>query len=314
VSSTTAQTVHITKLEVHAGDVGARIDWLVRLMMAAVESSGVLSAEILPPTVSNQMHWTLVQCFHNEQQVQNWQASAQRARLLAELAPDLEKKEISISEAVDAGYGSVGSVAVAVVTKVKPGLESVYLECEGKFQVAQSRYPGYRGVYVQPPTSNTPGMWTTLIRFESPASFQTWFNSQERKKLLEASDQLVSSTDYQHVGTSFPGWFPSDSAGSKGPPNWKTAMLILLGLYPIVMLEIRFLMPVLHGLPPALANFIGNSISVMLTTWLTMPLFIKLFKQWLFPTAQTAKWIAVGGTLACLLIYALLIALLWRLL
>ena len=120
-----------------------------------------------------------------------------------------------------------------------------------------------------------------------------------------------------HVASSagsFPGWFPAKETGGKGPPNWKTAALILLGLYPIVMLEIRYLNPQLHSLNPAIANFIGNSISVALTTWVTMPLSIKAFTPWLFPKKDTPAWVSPVSVVVVLVIFALEIALLWRLL
>lgn len=91
-------------------------------------------------------------------------------------------------------------------------------------------------------------------------------------------------------------------------------MLILLGLYPIVMLEIRFLNPTLHGVPSAIANLIGNCISVALTTWVTMPLLIKAFTPWLFPKKETPSWVSPVSIAVLVAIFAIEVALLWRLL
>jgi hypothetical protein len=61
--------------------------------------------------------------------------------------------------------------------------------------------------------------------------------------------------------------------------------------------------------------FIGNVISVALTTYLTMPLFIKTLGWWLFPKSDTSK-IAVNaaGTALIFLLYAIEVAALWHLL
>jgi uncharacterized protein len=314
-ASSQPATVHITRLNApNSAHFHEYIDWLARLMMIGVESSGVLSAEIVPPAASGENEWTLVQRFHSADHIENWRKSESRSKLLDEIRPKVEANEVFLSETDDTAYGIVGNVAVAIVTRVKAGQEAEYLECERSFQSAQTKSPGYRGVYVQPPTSGTPGMWTTLIRFDSPTSLDNWFSSAERQKLLEKSDQVVSSTDYQMVQTSFPGWFTAQNDGAKGPPNWKTAMLILLGLYPIVMFEIRYLMPLLHGVQPAAANFAGNVISCALTTWVTMPLAIKLFNSWLFPTSKTPKWMNPVGVIVLFGLYVFEIALLWRLL
>ena len=275
-------SVQITTLEVITGDVSEHVDWLARLMMTGVENWGVLSAEIIPPS-SNKADWSLVQRFQSDEELARWTDSPARKAFWTEVAPDLESGRLKLAESTTEAFGTAGSVAVAIVTKVKPGNEQKYCECEGRFQRAQARRPGYRGVYVQPPTSGTPGLWTTLLRFDSPEALDAWFHSPERLKLLGELETIVSSTEYQRVATSFPGWFPQADGAKTGPPNWKTAMLILLGLYPIVMIEIRYLLPQLHALNPALAGFIGNVLSVGATTYLTMPASIKLFNKWLFP-------------------------------
>lgn len=314
-SAPSAHTVHLTKLSVKSGDVGEHVDWLTRLMMVGVGSGTVLSAEIIPPNSPDENVWTLVQRFHEHQFIADWQANSDRLTLLEEVAPKIEGNEIALSEVVSSAYGTVGSVAVAIVTHVKSGLESTYREFEQQFQSAQAKRRGYRGVYLQPPTNKTPGVWTTLIRFDSPDALDEWFVSDERSKLLALTDPVVSFTDYQTMSGSFPGWFPSQEKGGKGPPNWKTAMLILVGLYPIVMLEIRYLNPVLQGMPSAaVVNFIGNAISVALTTWVTMPLLIKAFTPWLFPKKDTPAWVNPVSFAVLLVIFAVEIALLWRLL
>ncbi len=308
-----ANTVHLTKLSVKCTDVGEHVDWLTRLMMVGVGSGSVLSAEIIPSSTPDENEWTLVQRFHDHHLLAEWQARSDRLKLLEELAPKIEGNEVALNETVTSTYGTVGSVAVAIVTEVKSGLEAPYREFEKQFQSAQAKRRGYRGVYLQPPTKKTPNVWTTLIRFDSPDTLDEWFVSEERRKLLTLAEPVVSSTEFQAVTGSFPGWFPQEK-GQKGPPNWKTAMLILLGLYPIVMLEIRFLNPQLHSLNPAVANLIGNAISVALTTWVTMPLLIKAFTKWLFPKKETPSWVSPVSLAVLVAGFAIEVALLWRLL
>ncbi|CAK6686548.1 hypothetical protein IFHNHDMJ_00021 [Synechococcus sp. CBW1107] len=81
------------------------------------------------------------------------------------------------------------------------------------------------------------------------------------------------------VSTSFPGWVPVDPISGQGPPDWKTATLILLELFPIVRLALKLFNPLftslqIHG---ALATSIGNAISVALTSCLKMPFFVQEF-------------------------------------
>jgi uncharacterized protein len=102
----------------------------------------------------------------------------------------------------------------------------------------------------------------------------------------------------------------------KGPPNWKTAMLVLLGLFPIVMLELKFLSPNLSslGMHASLETFIGNSISVAITSFFTMPLFVSWFGWWLFPEKGLEERLTAKGLTMLGLLYAVEIIALWRLL
>ena len=55
------------------------------------------------------------------------------------------------------------------------------------------------------------------------------------------------------------------------------------------MLEIRFLSPLLNGLPLAASTFIGNAISVSLVSWPLMAVAIFGLGWWLKPDPQK-RW------------------------
>lgn len=293
----------------HSAETGKYLDWLARLMMESIESTGVMSAEIFP-SVTTGTEWALLQQFYTDVQIDAWLSSEGRKKMMEELAPDLASQKVTLLESRDPTYANIGSV-LAVVTHVKEGQEKAFFAFEKKYQITQAHTPGYRGAYLQPPTKETAGTWTTLIRFDSPQSMDKWFHSEERKQIVSESEKLVRFTDYQHVTTSFPGWFPTMSGG-EGPPNWKTALLILLGLYPSVMLVILYFLPIVKRYPTALDNFLGNIITVAVTTWVTMPLFIKVYHSWLFPTVSTPKWVNPISLISLLLFFAAEIAFFWR--
>ena len=91
-------------------------------------------------------------------------------------------------------------------------------------------------------------------------------------------------------------------------------MIVLLVLFPIVMLEIKFLSPLTSGLNPSLATFIGNAISVSLVSWPMIPIAIWFLEWWLSPQEDKRLQATLVGTGVVLLLYLLEIALLWRLL
>jgi hypothetical protein len=79
------------------------------------------------------------------------------------------------------------------------------------------------------------------------------------------------------------------------------------------MLELKFLNPQLATLNPAVRTFIGNAISVAVTTWPLMPLAIWMFSAWLFPENKP-RWLVLTSPLFLLACYAVEIAVFWHLL
>jgi uncharacterized protein len=284
--------------------------WQAKALTRAAGFDGFLNSEITPS--GNGSSWAVTLRFSDSNHLDAWRNSETWRRLLEEAQPLIAEKssiEIEVKESE-----TDGGVVEAIITRVKPGKEAAYREWETKIQQAQSKFPGYRGSYVQPPVAGELG-WTTLMRFDTAAQLDAWLKSPARAALVKEAEPLIEYAHLQRMGSSFPGWFPTDPQTGKGPPNWKAGMLVLLGLFPIVMLETRFLSPRLSGVNFSLAMFIGNTISVFLTTYLTMPLFVKIFVWWLFPKAEASKVaVNLAGTALIFLLYAVEVAALWHLL
>jgi len=281
--------------------------WQAQALTRAAGFKGFLNSEIIPS--GDGLSWTIMLRFGNSEQLDVWRKSDTWRRLVEEAQPLLAEKSSVEIEVQDSGPD--GGVVEVIITEVKAGKEAAYREWETKVQQAQSKFPGYRGSYVQPPVSGELG-WTTLMRFDTAEQLDAWLKSPERAALVKEAEPLVEYAHLQRMGTSFPGWFPTDPKTGQGPPNWKAAMLVLLGLFPIVMLESFFLMPRIASLNFSLALFIGNTISVALTTWLTMPLFIKALEWWLFPKPDAPKSVHWKGTLLIFALYALSVAIFWK--
>lgn len=206
-----------------------------------------------------------------------------------------------------------GAATLIVIEQVKPGKEEAYQEWAHRIQKVEAGFPGYKGGYTQPPTAADVG-WITLLCFDTAANLGRWLNSPERTALVGEAEHLVDKSTVRQVESSFPGWIPTDPGTGKNPPNWKATMLVLLGLYPIVCLEIHFLMPHLAGLRPALAGFLANALSVALVAYVTMPIFVRAFDKWLFPKNSNPQKTHVVGMALILALFALEVALFWNIL
>jgi antibiotic biosynthesis monooxygenase (ABM) superfamily enzyme len=310
-SPSSSVAILLAKFHLRHGAENEFAAWQAKALTRAAGFEGFLNSEMTPAS-AEALAWTVMLRFRSSGNLDAWRKSETWHNLLEDAQAFLaEKSSIEIETKETEPDGGVVEV---IVTKVKPGREEAYRQWETKIQQAQSKFPGYRGSYVQPPIAGELG-WTTLMRFDSAEQLDRWLKSPERAALLREVEPLIDYAHLQRMETSFPGWFPTDPKTGQGPPNWKAAMLVLLGLFPIVMLEARFLSPRLASLNSSFAMFIGNTISVALTTWLTMPLFIKGLGWWLFPKSEASKIrVNIAGTALIFVLYAIEVAVLWNLL
>ncbi len=307
--------VLIATAKVRAGQDRAFAEWKARHDTVIGKFTGFVSSDIIPPTHAGGDEWTIILNFESKDDLAAWQKSPERAAVVAEGMPLFEGGSLGeIVQIGDGGGQPESNVTEIIFSKVKAGREDAYREWTTRIQAAQAKYPGYCGMYLQPPQEKG-GLWTTILRFDSEVHLEAWMNAAERKQLLLESKAFIEHEALSRLATSFPGWVPLDPMTGKGPPNWKTALLVLLGLFPVVMLELRFFNPVLAGwgLNSSFATFVGNSVSVAATSFLTMPLAVRGFGWWLFPKVESFRTNA-RGVLILTLLFALEISLLWKLL
>jgi uncharacterized protein len=286
--------------------------WHARFQTAMLQSPGALSFEYWPPT-PDQEEAVAVGRFNSVDALRHWRHSETNRALVAEAVPMVEGglvMQLAGQAAIE--YYVQHSATEVIITQIKPGKEEEYRAFADRIQKVQEAFPGYLGSFVEPPHHLETG-WTTVLRFNSLDNLNAWLDSPQRAALLKESEELIEGFHAQRVDTSFPGWAPTDPATGKPPNMWKTASLVLLTLFPVVMLELKFVTPNLKMLNPALNTFIGNAISVALTTWPLMPLAIRLFHAWIFPENQP-RWLVLTSPVFLVALYAIEIAVLWRLL
>jgi uncharacterized protein len=311
-----APAVLIASAKLRPGQDEAFAAWQAQHNATIDRFAGFISSDVIPPSQPGSNEWTIILNFRSEEELATWQRSSERAKLVGEITPLLEGGSIGEAARLDRpGERPGANVTEVIFSKIKPGMGSRYREWAVRIQAAQAKYAGYQGMYLQPPTEKE-GVWTTIIRFDTAEHLQAWMEAPERADLLGESKAFIEREQLMRLATSFPGWVPINPLTGKGPPNWKTALLVVLGLFPIVMLEMRFLSPILTalGMHASLATFVGNCISVAATTFITMPLFIRWFGWWLFKDEDASGWLEPVGSSLLVVLLAIEVGALWNLL
>jgi len=284
------------------------VEWQGKFNKEIARWPGFISLEILAPNEATGQRWVVVQRFRKASIASHWSSSDIYQNLLKELesivVPDTLEKRLSGEN------GLQNCVTEVFVTQVDPKKESIFRQWIAKIHQAEAKFPGFRGVYVQSPSQGR--NWITLLQFETQENLDHWLNSSERKELLRESESLITALESHRVVSAYAGWFSSLVTKGEIPSAWKQTMLVLLVLFPIVMLELKFLSPLTKVLDISLATFMGNALSVALIAWPMMPLAISLLGWWLAPKPENKKRVLIGGIILVTLIYLLEIILFWH--
>jgi hypothetical protein len=195
-------------------------------------------------------------------------------------------------------------VTEIITVSVKPGMEEAYHAWVDDIRQLEAKFPGYRGLQLQPPIPGLQDGWVSLLRFDTSEHLNAWLESDARRAALREVEPFIDKRE-QQIATSFSGWFTFGDAPDQVPPNWKQSMIVLLMLYPIVMLELLYLNPLLKSLGMAEATFIGNLLSVAALGYLLVPPANRAFDWWLRPTPHGPPWATAAGVTLIIGLYAL---------
>lgn len=172
-------------------------------------------------------------------------------------------------------------------------------------------FPGYEGTALFPADSSGQ-QWMSVLRFRRADQLTDWMRSRERQDALPRLRGGLTR-DFAELTRSAP--FGSTVRVAEGQaritPAWKSAMVVLLCLYPTVMVLSKSLSPALGGVGvnPSVAVFVGNVVSIVALQWVLVPAVSRPLRRWLDPIDGAAARISMAGAAAIAVGYAALLAL-----
>lgn len=155
--------------------------------------------------------------------------------------------------------------------------------------------------------------WYTVLHFEQPDQLRDWLQSSDREALLKAGRDIFTSYKFTSFETGMQGWF-SDQSGEElnglGPPAWKEILAVVLGLYPIIMVQGFILerLGLFDDWDPASAMLANNLITTCVFTLVVMPRIVRWLNFWLRPAHRRASMgVEVVGTVVTVLAMAAMV-------
>lgn len=285
------------------------IDWQTKLNAEITAFPGFVSLEIISSIENEKPVWKVVQRFSSSANGSNWSQSQEYQQLIEALKKLVGPQAVQEIESPISNLQS--GVTEVFVTQISPEKEHAFRDWIAKMHHIEAQFPGFRGMYLQSPLSKQGFNWLTFLHFDTTEHLDRWLNSPERQKILQESKGLITSLESHRVISAYAGWFSSLETTGRLPSKWKQNMIVLLVLFPIVMLEMKYLSPLTASLHSSVATFISNAISVYLLAWPFVPLAIKGLKWWLVPKADQERTINLLGLLTVLALYLLEILFFW---
>ena len=249
------------------------------------------------------LDWGIAVTFANEGALNQWLDGAARQRLLSAgrqrgILCATADMVIAADSGVPAGVGLFRH-------SVARDRNDEFVAAEAQLAEVSAQFSGFEGVCTFAAPNG--GEAFAVLRFRTAHQLAAWLESPQRlaglgplRSSLTREFSRVSST------TTFGSTVRTENGHTAVTPNWKTAMLILLVLYPTVMLLSRFLGPVMDGLgaPPWLSMWVSQVVSLVFLQWALMPWAGRWFRRWLDPIDGAGTRISILGAGTLVIGYA----------
>ncbi|KDF00338.1 hypothetical protein Y900_015655 [Mycolicibacterium aromaticivorans JS19b1 = JCM 16368] len=281
-----------------ANDPADFIEWADTMRTTASESTDFRVSVLADP----HLDWGLAVTFANARALHHWLDSSARQRSLNDgRRCGILRATADIVIVEDSGVPSgVGFFRHMVAAD----RAADFVAAEAQLAEVSARFSGFEGCCTFAP--DTGGDSFAVLRFRTEHQLVTWLESPERRAALGPL-RLSLTREFSMVSsiTTFGSTVRTENGHTAVTPRWKTAMLILLVLYPTVMLLSRFMGPVLDGAgaPPWLAMWLSQVVSVAVLQWALMPWVGRWFRRWLDPIDGAGVRISVLGASVILVGY-----------
>jgi antibiotic biosynthesis monooxygenase (ABM) superfamily enzyme len=182
------------------------------------------------------------------------------------------------------------AITVVVTRRVKRGREKEAEHWISGITQAAMKFEGHLGANIIPSTSPRKPEYVVIFRFNNDANLKKWEESTIRAEWIDrAKTFTVGKTKIQKI-TGLEYWFTlPDKPFQVPPPRYKMAITTILALYPTVKLVGTISNSLTAYTSISFHLLVELAATVVLMTYLVMPVMIRLLAFWLYKDGKKSK-------------------------
>ncbi|MGB3485904.1 MAG: hypothetical protein WBB07_27250 [Mycobacterium sp.] len=186
---------------------------------------------------------------------------------------------------------------------VIPDRTTEFIAAEEQIAQATAKCAGFDSLILLSPL---PGQdqWMSILSFHTDGQLATWLASEERAQRVPYLRSTLTK-DFS-IDAPFGSILRVTDGKPRVTPKWRTAMLIVLVLYPTAMTVTHLIAQFWseHGAHPWLSTWLTQVVCVAAMTYALMPLATRAFARWLDPVTGGSLRVSATGALVVLACYA----------
>ena len=181
--------------------------------------------------------------------------------------------------------GRIEPVSVVFRRVVKPERAAEFEGWLRELGEVLHQFEGYLGLDVIRPQNQNHPEYAIILRFDTVDHLRVWELSTERREWVEKSAHMTTGEAIIQRRQGADIWFssPEQSSAAPRPARYKTTLLTIAGIYPVLVIISYLLAPLLNDLHPLLRSFILVVFIAPIVTHVVMPRLTRTFHGWLFP-------------------------------
>lgn len=173
-------------------------------------------------------------------------------------------------------------VTAVIARRPWPGREQELEAWAERFVNAARAFDGFVEARVYPPTPPENEDLVIAMTFDRAEHLSSWERSEVRAQMREAARPLVRGLPRGQSASGLEGLFGNRQRSPITPPKkWKTAIVIILAIYPFNLLFQWVVGPLVSDWPLPVRLLPGSILAPAYVAWLGAPMLSRVVRGWL---------------------------------